>query len=115
MAREGRTLEVSSKRESGAAWACNLSLSAGSSPEGERSPSEARPLAALLSQCGTGLTITLTACCHLRLKGFHAFARLGIPPRSALLLLSLNQLFRLRDDLLRRELLRLTCNRHSPA
>jgi hypothetical protein len=72
-----------------------------------------RSLAAVLGECRTGLTIPFTAYGHLRLKGFHAFAGLGIPPRPALLLFRLNQLLRLRDDLLRGGLLWLTCHRHS--
>jgi hypothetical protein len=82
------------------------------SSAGECSPAEVRSLAALLGECRTGLTIPFTACGHLRLKGFHAFAGLGIPPRPALLLFRLKQWLRLRDALLRGGLLWLTCNGH---
>jgi hypothetical protein len=82
------------------------------SSAGECSPAEVRSLAALLGECRTGLTIPVTARGHLRLKGFRAFAGLGIPPRPALLLFRLNQLLRLRDALLRGELGWLTCHRH---
>jgi len=82
------------------------------SSAGECSPAEVRSLAALWGECRTGLTIPFTARGHLRLKGFRAFAGLGIPPRPALLLFRLKQWLRLRDALFRGELGWLSCHRH---